>query len=107
MDRWLRAAVVALLFAAAGMTLYYGTASGLTAAKIADTAISLETSRGRERKQQLELDAANLKLPRLQAETAELQPQAETAAAEVTALKTLRKQLREEKKTLTEQGRQP
>ena len=75
-----------------------------------DTARSLETSRGRERKQQYEYDEAARQLPLTRAELEEVQPQADAAAEEVRQLKEQRKALRAEKKALEEKaasGNQP
>ncbi|MBR2822406.1 MAG: hypothetical protein IKE24_01765 [Clostridia bacterium] len=68
--------------------------------QLADIRLSLETSRGRERKQQAEYDMVMEELPRVRAELAEAQPRAEAAAEEVKALKETRKALREKKKAL-------
>lgn len=67
-----------------------------------DVARSLDTSRGRERKQQYEYDEVTAQLPLTQAELDEVGPQAEKAAETVRQLKDERKKLREEKKTLEE-----
>ena len=58
--------------------------------------LSLETSRGRERKQQFEFEQVQMDLPVLQSELAELLPLTETAKQEVSDLKARRKELREE-----------
>ena len=63
---------------------------------------SLETSYGRERKQQAEYDQVSEELPLTRAELEETQPLADAAAARVTQLKAERKQLRAEKKALEE-----
>ena len=65
-----------------------------------DTALSLETSQGRERKQQYEYDEVTAALPETRAELAEVQPLADEAAAKVAELKARRKELRAEKKEL-------
>ena len=67
-----------------------------------DLARSLETSRGRERKQQYEYDEVTASLPQVQAELEETQPLAREAAEEVSRLKEERKRLRAEKKKLEE-----
>lgn len=61
---------------------------------------SLETSRGRERKQQYEYDETAAAIPETEAELERLIPQAEAAEAEVKELKKERKKLRNEKKDL-------
>ena len=68
--------------------------------RLADTRLSLETSRGRERKQQMEYDEVTRRLPEARAELAELQPRADAAAEQVKVLKERRKELRAEKKAL-------
>ncbi len=68
--------------------------------QLADVELSLETSYGRERKQQYEYDQAAAELPLTEAELAETQPLADEASGTVTALKAERKALRQEKKDL-------
>ena len=70
--------------------------------QLADTALSLETSRGRERKQQAEYDQVQRELPQIRAELEETLPMAEEAARRVASLKTERKALRAEKKEIEE-----
>ena len=72
-------------------------------AQLADTRLSLETSQGRERKQQMEYDQVTEELPKVRAELAEVQPQADAAAEEVQRLKDIRKELRERKKALDQE----
>ena len=67
---------------------------------MADTALSLETSRGRERKQQMEYDQVLKDLPAAREELAEIRPRAEAAAEQVRLLKEERKALRAKKKQL-------
>lgn len=71
--------------------------------RLADEQMSLETSQGRERKQQHEYDEVVKKIPLVQASLDELLPQTETASQEVTDLKARRKELRKEKKDLEAQ----
>ena len=70
--------------------------------QLADTEISLDTSHGRERKQQTEYDQVVAQLPLTQAELEEALPLADEAVAKVAALKKERSALREEKKRLEE-----
>ena len=65
-----------------------------------DTVKSLETSRGRERKQQYEYDEAESALPQVQEELDRILPLCEAAKLEVKALKEERKKLRNERKEL-------
>ena len=71
--------------------------------RIDDLERSIESARGRERKQQKEYEEITARLPEAKAELEETQPLAEAAAAEVEALKAERKLLREEKQKLEEQ----
>lgn len=68
--------------------------------QLADLALSLETSQGRERKQQYEYDQVQTELPLTRAELEETQPLADAAAEKVSQLKAERKRLRAEKKEL-------
>lgn len=70
--------------------------------RLADVRLSLETSEGRERKQQAEYAEVSEKLPKVKAELEETKPLAEAAAAEVSALKETRKALRAKKKEIEE-----
>ena len=72
--------------------------------QLADTRLSLETSQGREKKQQMEYDAVMEALPKTRAELAETQPLAEEAAADVTQLKETRKELRARKKAMEQEA---
>ena len=68
--------------------------------QLADIEKSLNTSHGRERKQQYEYDEVVAELPRVRAELAQTQPLADEAAADVAELKAKRKTLRAEKEAL-------
>ena len=65
-----------------------------------ETRQSLETSRGRENKQQDEYNKAVEELPLVQADLAEKGPLAEQAEENVSALKARRNELRSEKESL-------
>ena len=65
-----------------------------------DVQKSLETSQGRERKQQHEYDETVAAIPETEAELERIRPLAEAAKDEVKALKDERKKLRQEKKEL-------
>ncbi len=80
---------------------YLPTASSLRL-KLEDTALSLETSRGRESKQQYEYDNVVSQIPVVKQELAEKAPLAEQAQAKVDELKARRKELKAEKQTLEE-----
>ncbi len=68
--------------------------------QLEDIRKSLETSRGRERKQQSEYDETVALIPEIEAELERVLPLTEAAKAEVKALKKERKELRKEKKEL-------
>lgn len=68
--------------------------------QLEDIGLSLETSQGRERKQEAEYDRVAVALPAARAELETLQPQADESAARVTELKALRKTLRAQKAEL-------
>ena len=68
--------------------------------QLQDVAKSVETSHGRERKQQYEYDEAAAELPEVLSELEEIQPQADAAAQKVAELKEERKKLRLEKEEL-------
>lgn len=65
---------------------------------------SLETSQGRERKQQSEYDETVASIPAVEAELERVLPLAESAKEEVKSLKKERKTLRAEKKELESTG---
>ena len=70
--------------------------------RLQDANVSLETSQGRERKQQHEYDETVSALAEAREELARVQPLADQAADEKNAMKEERKQLRQEKKELEE-----
>lgn len=70
--------------------------------RLQDANISLETSQGRERKQQHEYDETVEALAEAREELARVQPLADQAAEEKNAMKEERKALRQEKKELEE-----
>ena len=67
-----------------------------------EAARSLETSQGRERKQQYEYDEVIAQIPLTRAELEETLPRAEEASQVVEELKAERKRLREEKKQMAQ-----
>ena len=68
--------------------------------RMSEALLNLETSRGRERRQQYEYDQVSSDLPLTRAELETAQPLADAALQEVTDLKALRKELRAKKKRL-------
>ena len=73
---------------------------GILDARLTEASLSLETSQGRERKQEYEYAQVSEELPATRARLEETQPLADAAAEEVAALKARRKELRAEKKHL-------
>ena len=71
--------------------------------KAEDTRLSLETSRGRESKQQYEYDQVAAELPMIREEILQKQPLAAEAEALVSELKARKKELRARKKDLEQQ----
>lgn len=71
--------------------------------QLQDIEKSLETSQGRERKQQYEYDKVIAEIPEVQAELNQVTPQTDSAEQEVAELKARRKELRSEKKNLEKQ----
>lgn len=80
--------------------VWYLPAAGERRFRLEDVQKSLETSIGRERKQQLEYDETVAAIPLTEEELAHVGPLAEAAQKEVRELKKERKQLRKEKKEL-------
>ena len=93
--------VLVMLLCVLFIAWYLPTVSSLRF-RLQDANVSLETSQGRERKQQHEYDETVAALAAAQDELARVQPLADQAAEEKKALKEERKQLRQEKKELEE-----
>ena len=83
--------------------VWYGPAVSARSFQLEDLEKSLETSQGRERKQQYEYEKVVAEIPELQSELDLVRPQTEEAEQEVSALKAERKKLRNEKKELEKQ----
>lgn len=103
---WFSILSVVVLLGFAVFMFWYIPSSASLKSKTEETRQLLETSIGREGKQQDEYDKAVADLPVVQAELKEKQPLAEEAAQKVTELKARRKELRAEKKAL-EEGQNP
>ena len=88
------------LFVFALFMIWYIPSMSSLRASTADTRQSLETSRGRENKQQSEYDRAVEELPEVRARLEEIKPLAAQAEETVSVLKARRKELRAEKKDL-------
>ena len=91
---------VLFLFVFAAFIAWYLPSMSSVYASIDETRRSLDTSRGRENKQQSEYDKAVEELPQVQAQLEEQTPLAAQAEEQVNALKARRKELRAEKKEL-------
>ena len=96
---------VVMLFCVLFVICYLPAVSSLRF-RLEDAEKSLETSRGRERKQQYEYDEAVAAIPEVQAELDRIIPLNEQAKQELQDLKAERKRLREEKKELEKQAKQ-
>ena len=92
----------ATLFACVLFLIWYIPSRAQRDFQLKDLALSVETSRGRERKQQAEYDEVTAELPQVRAALAKTQPEADAALAAANELKAERKKLREEKKKLEE-----
>ena len=90
----------ALLFIFVLFVVWYIPSVGSLKYKLSDIDKSLETSYGRERKQQYEYDETFSQIPEIREELKLLSPQTEAAQNEVSELKDQRKKLRERKKEL-------
>ena len=91
---------VVFFFVFAAFMAWYIPSMSSVRSKTVQTQRDLETSRGREDKQQAEYDKAVSELPVVRAELEEKQPLAEEALKTIEDLKIRRRELRAEKKTL-------
>ncbi len=89
-----RAAAVALLLAACAVLVWSAARQSAFSRVLPDLEVQLNTSRGRERKQQAEYDEVSAALPLVEQELAEVQPQADAAAAQEADLRAQRKERR-------------
>jgi len=80
--------------------VWYTFSSSSMVFRLQDTRLSLETSQGRERKQQAEYEQVSQELPETRQALEVILPEAEAAQAQVDALKAERKALREQKADL-------
>ena len=88
---WLRAVFVAGMLATAALLAWYAPAQYQLRFQLEDIALSLDTSRQREARQEYEYDAAAQALPQVQAELAETLPLTEAAQAREQDLRDERK----------------
>ena len=100
---WLRAAFVAGMLALAALLVWYAPVQYQLRFQLEDIALSLDTSRQREAKQQYEYDVAAQALPLARAELEETLPLTEAAQAREQALRDERKALRTQSADLADQ----
>ena len=100
---WLRAAFVAGMLALAALLAWYAPVQYQLRFQLEDIALSLDTSRQREAKQQYEYDAAAQALPQARAELEETLPLTQAAQAREQALRDERKALRTQSADLADQ----
>ena len=95
LSKWLRNAAVLVLLVTALSVAWYAARTVTMTAAIEDTRSNLEYNLKRLEKQQAEYEQVQADLPVAQARLAELQPQADTAAAEESRLRAERKEKRQ------------
>ena len=103
MPGWFRTVFITVMLLTCAFLCWYAAAQYELRFQIADLTLSLDTSRQREVKQQYEYDQVSAQLPIVQAQVAELEPQAAEAKAIETELRAQRKALRAENAELTAQ----
>ncbi len=103
MPGWFRAVFIAVMLFTCAILCWYAAAQYQLRFQAADLALSLDTSRQREVKQQHEYDQVAAQLPLVRAQVAELEPQAEAAQAIEKELRAQRKALRAENAALAQQ----
>lgn len=100
---WFRALFVVVMLLACAALAFFAVEQVRLKAQIDDLTLSLETSRGREARQNHEYDGAVSALPDVKAELERVAPLAEAAKAEEAALRQQRKEMRAEIAALEEQ----
>lgn len=100
---WFRALFVAAMLLMCAALAFFAVDQVRLRAEIADLTISLETSRGREARQNHEYDEVVAALPEAKAALERAQPLAEAAKAQETELRQQRKDIRAENAALEEQ----
>lgn len=100
LPRWLRVLFVAAMLGIVLLLVWFAPSQYQLRFQLDDVALSLDTSRQREAKQQYEYDQVVAELPLTQADLDATQPLADAAKAQETALRDQRKTLRAEKKEL-------
>ena len=100
---WFRVLFIVVMLLLCAFLCWYAPGQVALRFQVDDVTLSLDTSRQREAKQQYEYDQVVEELPRVQAQLAELAPQAETAQAKEAELRASRKELRAANKELAQQ----
>ena len=101
--RWFPLCFTAVMLLCVVFLIWYIPAVSGMRFQLDDIEKSIETSRGRERKQQHEYDQVVAEIPEVQSELDLLSPQVKAAEAEMDSLKAERNKLRKEKRELLEQ----
>ncbi len=102
MPGWFRAVFITVMFFTCAILCWYAASQYQLQFQIADLSLSLETSRGREIKQQYEYDQVAAQLPLVEEQVALLEPQAAAAQAVEKELRAQRKTLRAENAELAQ-----
>lgn len=100
---WFRALFVAAMLSVCALLAFFAVDQARLRAEVADLTLSLETSRGREARQNHEYDEVVAALPVARAELERVQPQADAAKAVENDLRQQRKDIRAENAALQEQ----
>ena len=100
---WFRALFVAAMLPICALLAFFAVDQVRLRAEIADLTISLDTSRGREARQDHEYDEVVAALPVARAELERVQPLADAAKAEENELRQQRKDIRAENAALRAQ----
>lgn len=100
---WFRALFVAAMLSVCALLAFFAVDQARLRAEVADLTLSLETSRGREARQNHEYDEVVAALPVTRAELERVQPQADAAKAVENDLRQQRKDIRAENAALQEQ----
>ena len=100
---WFRGVFVAVMLLVCAWLAFFAVDQARLKAQIADLTLSLETSRGREARQNHEYDEAITALPLAREELAKMEPLAQVAKERETELRQQRKDIRAENAALEAQ----
>jgi len=103
MPGWFRAVFVTVMLITCATLCWYAASQYQLRFQVADLSLSLDTSRQREAKQQYEYNQVVAELPLVEAQVAQLEPQAAAAQAIEKELRAQRKALRAENAELSKQ----